>query len=392
MRLAHHAHHREVVRDEHVGERERLLQAPEQLEHAGLHRDVEPGGRLVQDHQARPQGEDAREPDAALLAPGELVRIEVEVGVRAGRPRPGSRPPRASRSARVSVVWISNGSWSRGRTFQRGIERGARILVDVLQILGHRAPRAAGQPPDLAAGEADLARGRRVDAHHRLAEGGLSAAALAHEAERLARAHLRATRRRRRAASPTRRPKALRTGKWRARSTSSSSGAAVALTCPLPRGRRPDGGSGRSGRPRDRAAAGRSTRHSAVAWSQRGMEAAARRRGDQARHLAGDVANLAARARARWRAAAACRDARGGRRRRRSAPPPSPGRRTSRRRGRRSRGGAQIVGGEEHRHAALLHQRAQQAEDLRLDRHVERGGRLVRDDEIGLAAAAPSRS
>ena len=40
--------------------------------------------------------------------------------------------------------------------------------------------------------------------------------------------------------------------------------------------------------------------------------------------------------------------------------------------------------GEEHGHAALLHQRAQEAEDLGLDRHIEGGGRLVGDDQVGL--------
>src|SRR5919108_1944648 len=67
------------------------------------------------------------------------------------------------------------------------VERGARVLVDVLEILRHRAALARGQPSDLAAGEADIARRRRVDAHHRLAERRLAAAALAHEAERLPR-------------------------------------------------------------------------------------------------------------------------------------------------------------------------------------------------------------
>ena len=40
--------------------------------------------------------------------------------------------------------------------------------------------------------------------------------------------------------------------------------------------------------------------------------------------------------------------------------------------------------GEQHRDAALLGELLQQLEDLRLDGHVERGGRLVRDDELGL--------
>ena len=42
------------------------------------------------------------------------------------------------------------------------------------------------------------------------------------------------------------------------------------------------------------------------------------------------------------------------------------------------------MGGEQHRDAALLGEPLQQLEDLRLDGDVERGGRLVGDDEVGL--------
>ena len=58
------------------------LQLAQQLEHGRLHRHVEPGGRLVEDHQARVQRQDAREPDAALLPARKLVRVQIEVGPR----------------------------------------------------------------------------------------------------------------------------------------------------------------------------------------------------------------------------------------------------------------------------------------------------------------------
>ena len=47
-------------------------------------------------------------------------------------------------------------------------------------------------------------------------------------------------------------------------------------------------------------------------------------------------------------------------------------------------GRAEVVGGEQHRDPPVLHQAAQQGEDLRLDGHVERRRRLVRDDEARL--------
>ena len=46
---------------------------------------------------------------------------------------------------------------------------------------------------------------------------------------------------------------------------------------------------------------------------------------------------------------------------------------------------AHVVRDEHQRHAALLLQRAQQVEDLRLDRHVERGGGLVGDQQPRIA-------
>ena len=120
MRRAHRAHHREVVRDEEIGEREGLLKAPEELEHARLHGHVEAGGRLVEDDHLRPQRQDARQPHAPLLAAAQLVRVEIEVGVgQADRAR-GSRAPRVLRSARESAVWIFSGSCSEWTIFQRG--------------------------------------------------------------------------------------------------------------------------------------------------------------------------------------------------------------------------------------------------------------------------------
>ena len=46
---------------------------------------------------------------------------------------------------------------------------------------------------------------------------------------------------------------------------------------------------------------------------------------------------------------------------------------------------AEVVGDEDDRGAGLLAQRAHQLEDLRLDRHVERGRRLVGDQQLRLA-------
>ena len=160
-----------------------------QLQHARLHGHVEPRGRLVEDDEARPQHEDAGESHAPLLAPGQLVRVEVEMRVGQAHRAQHRLDLGPARSARDSVVWIWSGSWSSRRIFQRGSSDAPGILVHVLQIAGNPPALAPGQPADLPPREADLARRRPVDAHHGLAEGRLSASALADEAERLARPH-----------------------------------------------------------------------------------------------------------------------------------------------------------------------------------------------------------
>ena len=50
-----------------------------------------------------------------------------------------------------------------------------------------------------------------------------------------------------------------------------------------------------------------------------------------------------------------------------------------------ARDDAEIVRDQHQRHAELALQLGQQVQDLRLDGHVERGGRLVGDDQLGPA-------
>ena len=46
---------------------------------------------------------------------------------------------------------------------------------------------------------------------------------------------------------------------------------------------------------------------------------------------------------------------------------------------------AQVVGDDDHRHPEVAREPGQQLQDLGLDHHVERGGRLVGDDHVGVA-------
>ena len=70
---------RQVVRDEHVGQREVALEVLQQVENLRLHRNVERGHRLIADDQLRLQRKRTGDADALALAARELVWVPVVV-------------------------------------------------------------------------------------------------------------------------------------------------------------------------------------------------------------------------------------------------------------------------------------------------------------------------
>ncbi len=92
--------HREVVRDEEVGEAEPLLQLGHQVEDLRLHRHIERRGRLVAHQELGIARKGARDRDALALAAGELVRILLAVIVRQPDLAQQLRHPRRARPAR----------------------------------------------------------------------------------------------------------------------------------------------------------------------------------------------------------------------------------------------------------------------------------------------------
>jgi hypothetical protein len=63
------------VADEQVAQAQLAAQPVQQLQHHGLHRDVERRGGLVEDQQPRLHGQRARDAHARLLPARELVRV-----------------------------------------------------------------------------------------------------------------------------------------------------------------------------------------------------------------------------------------------------------------------------------------------------------------------------
>ena len=96
--------HREVVRDDQVGQAEVVLQVLQQVDHLGLDRDVERGDRLVGDDQVGLERQRPGDADALPLAAGELVRV-LATAPAVGRPTAvsRSRPMIRRRSSRVAA-------------------------------------------------------------------------------------------------------------------------------------------------------------------------------------------------------------------------------------------------------------------------------------------------
>ena len=184
---AHLADHAEVVADEQHGGMELGLESGDEVEHLGLDRGVEAGGRLVEDQERRVDAECHGDHDALLHAAGELVRVALHDRGRVGdlhlaqhRERALLRlaATRAARREDLRQLLAHADGW---------IERRARVLVDHRHHVAAIAPQGAAREREHVLARhgdrsrADAAVARQVaDRRH----GGrrLAAARLAHEA------------------------------------------------------------------------------------------------------------------------------------------------------------------------------------------------------------------
>ena len=73
--IAETAHDGKIVTDEEIGQPQSAAQIAQQAQHRRLHRKIESGSRLVENHQARLQYQDAGYADPAELAAGKFVRV-----------------------------------------------------------------------------------------------------------------------------------------------------------------------------------------------------------------------------------------------------------------------------------------------------------------------------
>ena len=174
----------EIVADDQDAERKAALQVGEQIEKLALHRDVEPGRRLVGDEEGRLRHQRPRDRDAPRLAAADLVRIFFEL--RLGEAEPLHEVEHL-RPALASVQAVDDdrlGKQPADREARR--QRGQRVLEDHLHAPPQPQPVGARQCRQVAALDPHPAGGRAVEPDQRLGERGLAAAALADKAERLA--------------------------------------------------------------------------------------------------------------------------------------------------------------------------------------------------------------
>ena len=171
--------------DEQVREVQVALEVEQQVEDLALDRDVEGRHRLVGDDQVRAQGERPGDADPLALAAGELVRVAARV-----------LPAQADELERVLHARVAGDPVRQALGEQAladdvgdrhpRVERSERVLEDDLHPATQRAHVVGIDIGELVAVEDDPAVRGRGQLDDGPAEGGLAAAGLTDERERLA--------------------------------------------------------------------------------------------------------------------------------------------------------------------------------------------------------------
>ena len=177
--------HRQVVRNEEVGELEFVFELREQIDDLGLDRDVQRRDRLVQHHELGLKGERPGDADALPLAPGKLVRVAIQVG---------RVEAHFHQDFLDAVAAFGFGSdtvdpqpfLDDPADGHAGIQGAERILKDDLHIAAELPQRRARAVGDVFAAKVNRAARRFVQAQQRAADRRFAAAAFADESQRFA--------------------------------------------------------------------------------------------------------------------------------------------------------------------------------------------------------------
>ena len=168
------AHHRQVVGDEDVRQPEVLLQVLQQVDHLGLHRDVQGRDGLVTHDDLGAERNTAGNPDTLTLATGELVGVTIDVlGVEPHQVEQLLDPFAAL------VAWHDVGVDEERLTDDvtdrlAWIQRGVRVLEDDLDVAAQLAHLRTLGVGDVLAVEDDASLGGLLQGDEQPSQGGLS--------------------------------------------------------------------------------------------------------------------------------------------------------------------------------------------------------------------------
>ena len=187
--IAQQAHHIQIMRHEQIAHAQRLLEVLQQIEHHRLHRDVERGGRLVEDDEF---GIAARSRARCRRAPSARRRADAESGRADSSGRPTWRGELlAARAHRVAP--LTSPSRRIGSAMARAaVKRGLRLSVGSWNTIwmrlrsGSRANCLAGMPPMSSPSNMMQPVGLVDQPHHHRRGGRLAAAGFADQADALA--------------------------------------------------------------------------------------------------------------------------------------------------------------------------------------------------------------
>jgi len=178
----------QVVRHEEISQGEGLLQVVQQVEHLRLDRHVQRRDRFVADDQFRAQRQGAGDPDPLTLTAGECVWVAVHVL--------NPQPDQFQEFARAMPQFLAAGQPVHDQRLGHDlhhrharVQRRVRILEDDLHLSPKGDHLPAGQMRDVhhlpVQPVVHRAGGRRVLPQDQAPEGGLAAARLAHQPQRL---------------------------------------------------------------------------------------------------------------------------------------------------------------------------------------------------------------
>ena len=176
--------HRQIVGDEDDGEVHLPLQAEQQVDDLGLHRDIEGRDRLVAHQQLGLEGDGAGDADPLALTAGKLVGVAIHRAARQAHFCQQFLHPAAPLLS-VAFTVDDKGLLQDLAHGVAAVEGFCRVLKHHLHLLTQGAHLLRAEGGDVAPLEGDGACGRLEQLEQAASEGGLAAARLTHQPQRL---------------------------------------------------------------------------------------------------------------------------------------------------------------------------------------------------------------